>query len=1284
MKLGENKTISAFLEIGMYLNKVNYSNQTLPTHGEINQGVSMIFRGDLKFGALQFHDVDIQLRLRNKVCPNELSIQLQKTGIEFDAKYHSISQKFGIFKTTADVPLNLRIKIAENKNGSYMGSFQSVVKLLGFQKQVNVSFSRSGSTFNTSGKVHGLYNAQVTCTAAGLASWESQTFVADGEFQEHSDDIIHSMSEALNRYAITSHNKAKKREESSRQTERRAKLRLEKAELFMRQTNEKMMRSHKAHDIAKRSLAVAEKHLNYIDRKARNYSKLVDKLRSEIEDLCQIKHCRAICQEGVACSTCYHDIKSKVMGSCFATCHKTQQERIPPFEETAWCQEEKCKRIHSTLGIFKKVFGETLGGIVKSVVTYVATTVVSAVYSPVAGAFVRGAIEFLDTGRPQDFACGTINGLVNNAIDADLPKETTLVEDTAVFLHKESRERITSCETRQRKGNWDCRDIMVECIKGRFEYKYHHIPYTCERPCEKFVVSETIQKSCCLTVSCALYTVNITCVAENALCKKIRKEVLRKLAKTKANSTSLLQRLETARENVSYWRIKERKGLTRLLSATNSHNVSQSVFQSLQKAHNTTLQARARISQILEKPLKLQALLDKHQQKIMHVKLEKIRFRTAITIKDESKLLPIHITFKINEITRGLSTVLDFKNLNVSFTSIAKEILSSYTGDLSSSSRKKRSTKSNPSLSFNASIDENSPDHKLSILKTYHKLCTKLLNHEQAIFEIATTLYDVSSDAKQLLSNVERKNESSLLNTTSLLERFGVNETMASKFGVPTGDSKYLEVLETDPELIEAKELQDDALELAFEPLRLSSELLFRKWYAAMENVFSKLGIKCSGFDDCLKYTIDSISEVYESIDLPGSSKIHKQIKEVESEIFNLTESVDLSIHAAAEISSNILRILKDMRDVKIFCASAPNITKHPEAFTTMRVGETLALSCNATGDSLVYTWRLNKVILDNQTNNILLIKNTTPLHTGNYTCEVSNHIAKETSTPALVMIHSPPSITVQPVTHLSAVLSEDYSIRCQAKSSDKNITYQWWFRSVNTSSFVSLSNQTFSRLNFVPVKENHEGWYFCNVSNPYGYIISKTSFVKVLYFSLPVPAAKLSLTVIRESPENETAMPHRNGTSYDDVSSKIVALISTHVGKLFDTPEEHIKELHPSECRAVKLKSDGVRTTEICTWKFHFIGTNTTSESTVSDEFQINADKVINATIEIKDVIGELKNATNSGVMSFILDNKKYSVEKHSLDVEDVSLLCPKSQILIKDDFKCGKSKYHSIVVSS
>ena len=387
----------------MYLNKVNYSNQTLPTHGEINQGVSMIFRGDLKFGALQFHDVDIQLRLRNKVCPNELSIQLQKTGIEFDAKYHSISQKFGIFKTTADVPLNLRIKIAENKNGSYMGSFQSVVKLLGFQKQVNVSFSRSGSTFNTSGKVHGLYNAQVTCTAAGLASWESQTFVADGEFQEHSDDIIHSMSEALNRYAITSHNKAKKREESSRQTERRAKLRLEKAELFMRQTNEKMMRSHKAHDIAKRSLAVAEKHLNYIDRKARNYSKLVDKLRSEIEDLCQIKHCRAICQEGVACSTCYHDIKSKVMGSCFATCHKTQQERIPPFEETAWCQEEKCKRIHSTLGIFKKVFGETLGGIVKSVVTYVATTVVSAVYSPVAGAFVRGAIEFLDTGRPQDF-----------------------------------------------------------------------------------------------------------------------------------------------------------------------------------------------------------------------------------------------------------------------------------------------------------------------------------------------------------------------------------------------------------------------------------------------------------------------------------------------------------------------------------------------------------------------------------------------------------------------------------------------------------------------------------------------------------------------------------------------------------------------------------------------------------------------------------------------------------------------------------------------------------------
>jgi hypothetical protein len=283
-----------------------------------------------------------------------------------------------------------------------------------------------------------------------------------------------------------------------------------------------------------------------------------------------------------------------------------------------------------------------------------------------------------------------------------------------------------------------------------------------------------------------------------------------------------------------------------------------------------------------------------------------------------------------------------------------------------------------------------------------------------------------------------------------------------------------------------------------------------------------------------------------------------------------------------------------------------------------------------------------------------------------------------ETSAPAMVVVHPAPHITIQPIVRLNAIVHTNNSLQCNAESTDNNITYQWYFKAKNSSVFIKLMSQKFSYLNLIPVKSQHEGWYYCNVSTIYGTTRSRTNYVKVLHFGLPVPVARLSVT-LRQSRNNVRVFKRSepNSIGYEDIQSKLAELLSlkdnrnatfngttnnsTTNSTMKFTPQ--VRELHVSQC-------DAITAPKLCQWIFQYVGKNVTDNG---ENFEQNANNVIGSLRELRKAIGRLVEAVNDGALAFKLGDQRFLVEKNSVSVEEVTSACSRGRKL-EQNFRCGK----------
>ena len=818
-----------------------------------------------------------------------------------------------------------------------------------------------------------------------------------------------------------------------------------------------------------------------------------------------------------------------------------------------------------------------------------------------------------------------------------------------VYGLKRLQRVISGTRKRINSGNWRCQLIKEKCIKEAFYYEYTNVPYPCEKPCQKQSINESIPRPCNDSVHCASFVPNISCIAENTLCVKARKKALEKISKVKANAVSILRSLDNAKQNVTLLKMKKEGASIKAHAASTSLTMYQDAVQSLEKAYNATVKNHERKLKILAKPLMLGNLLDELGE--IFVVVQNTTFRAKVSADYDTKLLPINVTVVLNGTQRQeVYTVLDFRNFNRSLQIIAREILGVFIGDVSLV-RKKRSVES--TSSFN-------DDLPFYTLQTYHRLCSEFSNHKQTLYDAVISIYNLASETQQLLKD-KTKRKSSFVNLSTVLENVNINNTKAMELGLGTNES-YANELENDPVFQEANSLLNEVLK--DNKVKLSSKLLHKNWLATMESIFEKISDQCSGFDDCLQYTINSLSEMIET-SLPRTQKLRTQIENVERKFFNLTRKTGMPIKDIAHISKDILQILKNMTGVEDVCAQAPNITEHPTSLTELAVNENLVLRCSATGGFLVYQWRFNGEKLKNQTSNILRINKVSKLNSGNYSCDVSNHVAGVKSSLASVVVGSSPSIVSHPPSRRNVILSEYDSIHCQVKKDTYEVTYKWYFKSYKSSSYIMLLNERFSYLNFAPVKTDHQGWYHCKVSNKFGQTISKKSFIEVLKYSLPVPAAKVSLTVMSRSSDSNAS------TLYQETLAKVLASRFPPTNNSNQLRKNRIKELNLKDCQFF-TQDDGLESTDICEWTFVSVGENITSVKTLRYNISEQNRRKISAALQLKQLIGKLSNETNANGIAFSIGKTNYSVS--SLDLLAMYFVCPKRQILMTQIYKCGK----------
>ncbi|XP_028408894.1 uncharacterized protein LOC114531490, partial [Dendronephthya gigantea] len=363
VELDKPSNMSCFLSAILYHEKISNNSR----YRESSNGVKMTFHGNLKFGALRFDNLEVELRFENILCQNSTHQTRSKIIAELNGKYGqrvgNLQKNLGIFKITRDSVIDLHI--GRETGADSGGSFSGIVNVLGFQDATKVSISQNGLNFFAKGKINGLFYASATFKS-NLMPWNRQRFTTTGVFdiRETDDNLNRLLEKEIAKYTDELLTKMKGRFNLSVETESRAKARLMKVQVLREEARAKMNQINVEYRKSSEKLNVARENFNLLVEFIDGYSDEIRQLNQELSTLCAVKDCPKICHEGEHCGTRFKHTYIAVKGRCLETCHLSKQERKEPLHTDAICKNVYCKRIHSKsnlIGAPFVAFGVSIG-----------------------------------------------------------------------------------------------------------------------------------------------------------------------------------------------------------------------------------------------------------------------------------------------------------------------------------------------------------------------------------------------------------------------------------------------------------------------------------------------------------------------------------------------------------------------------------------------------------------------------------------------------------------------------------------------------------------------------------------------------------------------------------------------------------------------------------------------------------------------------------------------------------------------------------------------------------
>ena len=396
-----------------FLDTILYKDRNSSKHHEKTNSLSCAFHGFLKVGSLRFNTTQVNLLMGDQFgLDTKFPSSLQLIG----AFSESADFRSGIFKRYPANCMNVRFSFVQSTPG-YIGSFCAICNVFGIEKLVNVKISNENIKFKLRGKMYNRFDASMNCSSR-ILPWENQMFDVDGRFERNTGetDFVATLQKELENYARRSISQAMKRKEAVNRAVERARVRLEKVLLFKTFPLNEFSRVHSAYTLAQEHYNAAKEAMKSIEIEVKKYSKDIKDIKLDLDSLCNITHCKKVCQEGIICNTCHKHITEKSV--CPATCFRIEQRRIPPYSKARFCTRESCKRITSTDGLFKRLLGETIARSVKSTLSFAQTTTSAVLGAPpsVTSAFGNAVTTLSGTEEADKIDCSLLEDYSHGAI----------------------------------------------------------------------------------------------------------------------------------------------------------------------------------------------------------------------------------------------------------------------------------------------------------------------------------------------------------------------------------------------------------------------------------------------------------------------------------------------------------------------------------------------------------------------------------------------------------------------------------------------------------------------------------------------------------------------------------------------------------------------------------------------------------------------------------------------------------------------------------------------------
>ncbi|CAH1781847.1 unnamed protein product [Owenia fusiformis] len=422
-------------------------------------------------------------------------------------------------------------------------------------------------------------------------------------------------------------------------------------------------------------------------------------------------------------------------------------------------------------------------------------------------------------------------------------------------------------------------------------------------------------------------------------------------------------------------------------------------------------------------------------------------------------------------------------------------------------------------------IDSNSTESEART--TYFRAkCNEFKPIDEFLRNVALTLNEATSAAKE-----NRENSSTIFDTIrnipigdtgdlqgKSLDELGVNVTEAyNEYNLTVDQMNEIVANETaneDPIFNDIRDTPNMHIDSTMKEFTETFNIPFiTQWRAVVENETNEYWPEdyCTGLKDCMLVTLGQLYEMHEGVNVFGASVIRDLLPDIELKFLELLdEEVNATIDEALELSGDILTLLKQANDAKIFCAKPPEIVKHPKN-TNLLHSERLSLECEAISDvPLSYQWLLNDVLLLGETGSSLVIEAINSDDEGSYSCIAGNHIANITSHEAYVMVLEQPILVGRPA---SVVVLEGFqsgvTLMCNATGNPPPDVM--WYKVFETQGNVTILHRgTVFEISYPEITDS--GIYFCRINNSVGTIESEHFSIVVRNTEVSAPAASFSV----------------------------------------------------------------------------------------------------------------------------------------------------------------------------